>query len=181
MIRKGRFERLFVWAGGTLFVISIVFTIFWYAFTLVRVRPGGGWRALVVDMSLFSVFALHHSVLARASLKIRLARVVPERLLRSVYVWVASLLLILVCLLWQPIGGDVYQAPAWLSPVLTFVRLVGVWLIARALTAIDPLQLAGVRSAGTPEGLQVTGPYHLVRHPFYLGWMLIVFSATLMT
>jgi protein-S-isoprenylcysteine O-methyltransferase Ste14 len=181
MIRNVRFERLFVWTGGALFVISILFTIIWYAFTLERVRPGGGWRALVADVSLFSVFALHHSVLARASLKSRVSRVVPERLLRSVYVWVASLLLVLVCLFWQPVGGEVYRAPGWLSPALIVARLGGAWFIVRALRTIDPLQLAGIRSAGMSEGLQVTGPYHLVRHPFYLGWMVIVFSATLMT
>jgi protein-S-isoprenylcysteine O-methyltransferase Ste14 len=30
-------------------------------------------------------------------------------------------------------------------------------------------------------GLQVRGPYHLVRHPLYLGWVLIVFGASRMT
>jgi protein-S-isoprenylcysteine O-methyltransferase Ste14 len=49
--------------------------------------------------------------------------------------------------------------------------------------AIDPLELAGIRRPGTagPSALQITGPYRLVRHPLYLGWMLIVFGAAHMT
>ncbi len=56
---------------------------------------------------------------------------------------------------------------------------------------IDPLELAGIRTpdedagAGTtparPSALQIAGPYRLVRHPLYLGWILVVFGAAHMT
>jgi protein-S-isoprenylcysteine O-methyltransferase Ste14 len=56
-----------------------------------------------------------------------------------------------------------------------------VLLIAGAVRAIDPLELAGIRKESTAQDLQTRGPYHLVRHPLYLGWLLIVFGPALMT
>ena len=63
--------------------------------------------AVAFDAALFAVFAFHHSVFARESVKAHLARVLPERLLRSFYVWTASLLLLLVLASWQPVAGEV--------------------------------------------------------------------------
>jgi protein-S-isoprenylcysteine O-methyltransferase Ste14 len=175
-------ERLFVWVGGALFVASLAGLVCWYAVALGRPYPYAGARSIAADLALFSLFALHHSLLARAPVKAVLSRVIPDRLLRSVYVWTASLLLIMVCLLWQPIGGELYQTPNWLTVALIVARLAGVWLIVRSVAAIDALELAGIRHSGSgSEELQITGPYQLVRHPLYLGWMLIVFAPAEMT
>jgi protein-S-isoprenylcysteine O-methyltransferase Ste14 len=51
----------------------------------------------------------------------------------------------------------------------------------QSVRAIDALELAGIRSQSEAAGLQVVGPYRLVRHPLYLGWILVVFGAALMT
>ena len=53
-------------------------------------------------------------------------------------------------------------------------------MIARSVGAIDPLELAGIRAA-TPAGPQTRGPYGVVRHPLYLGWMLIAFGPAQLT
>src|SRR5450830_367550 len=103
-----RFERVFVWAGGAAFVTSLAVCAWWYGVRLGRQAPTAGWSALAWDLGIFTVFALHHSFCARGPIK-RWLTVVPPRLLRSLYVWTASLLLIGVCLVWQPIGGDVYD------------------------------------------------------------------------
>ncbi len=59
---------------------------------------------------------------------------------------------------------------------------MGEWFIARAVRLIDGLQLAGIRpSPAAGEALQFGGPYQMVRHPVYLGWMLIVFASPHMT
>jgi len=176
-----KFERLFVWTGGTLFVSSLILLFGWYAVVLGREHPFAGWGVVAIDFVLFSAFASHHSLLAREPLKAILLRFVPDRLLRATYVWTASLLLILVCVLWVPVGGELYRAPAWLGFILTFVRLVGLWFIARAVSGIDGQELAGIRPSRGVEGLQIGGPYRLVRHPLYLGWMLAVFTPSNMT
>ena len=37
------------------------------------------------------------------------------------------------------------------------------------------------RPAAASKALQIDGPYHWVRHPVYLGWLLIVFGAAHLT
>jgi protein-S-isoprenylcysteine O-methyltransferase Ste14 len=177
--------RLLVWLGGGLFVSALGLTAWTYAVVFGRDLPAEPWPAaavtMLIDLVLFSGFALHHSLFARDRVKALISRVVPAPLLRSTYVWVASVLLIIVDLGWQPIGGSWYRlAPpaAWLCLA---VQAVGVWFTVRGAAAIDPFELAGIRDSIKPVALQVGGPYRLVRHPLYFGWMLIVFATSHMT
>jgi protein-S-isoprenylcysteine O-methyltransferase Ste14 len=169
-----------VWTGGGLFVASLAGCVWWYLVPLGRGYPGGGWTAIAWDAALVTLFALHHSVCAREPIKRRLV-VIPPQLLRSVYVWIASLLLILVCALWRPIGTDFYDAAGALAVAAAVAQLSGVLLIGRAVARIDPLELAGIRPARQAGALQVDGPYRWVRHPLYLGWILAVFGAAHLT
>jgi protein-S-isoprenylcysteine O-methyltransferase Ste14 len=174
-------SRLFVWSGGALFVASLALCARWYLVVLatagLRFDPG----AIVFDGLAFTVFASHHSIFARERVRAAIARAVPERLLRSVYVWTASLLLMLVVLVWRPVGGDLYHVTG--SPALLFaaVQLAGLGLIARAVKTIDPLELAGIRHYETRDALQIAGPYRWVRHPLYLGWVIAVFGTAHLT
>ena len=175
-----RFERVFVWLGGVAFVSSLGFCAYAYSIRWTVPHPWDA-SALGFDLALLSVFAMHHSLFARTAVKDWLSRLVPERLLRSVYVWIASLLLVTVCAAWKPIGGEVYRHAEWLSVPHALVQLAGIWLIARSVRTIDALDLAGIRRQSASQGLQIAGPYRLVRHPLYLGWLLAVFGAALMT
>ena len=178
------FERVFVWLGGAAFAGSLALCAYAFAFRWSRVDVvpiRAAWQAALADATLFAVFAAHHSLFARDSIKTWISRRVPARLIRSVYVWTASLLLVLVVLAWRPIGGDFYHATGWTRYGHAVVQLAGVWLIARSVGAIDALELAGIHSSGGPASLQIAGPYRFVRHPLYLGWMLIVFGAAHMT
>jgi protein-S-isoprenylcysteine O-methyltransferase Ste14 len=56
-----------------------------------------------------------------------------------------------------------------------------VGLTAWAVARIDALELAGIRPATTAPALQVDGPYRWVRHPVYLGWLLMVFGTAHLT
>jgi protein-S-isoprenylcysteine O-methyltransferase Ste14 len=174
--------RAFVWSGGALFVLALSSCAWLYGFVLGRTTPLAGWTPLVVDAALLTLFALHHSLFARDRPKAWIAQHVPVPLQRSIYVWIASLLLLGVCLLWQSIGGEIYRATGLLALALAAVQLTGLWLTASGAARIDPLELAGIRQPPEQVGaLQVTGPYGWVRHPLYLGWALMTFAAAHMT
>jgi protein-S-isoprenylcysteine O-methyltransferase Ste14 len=191
--------RVFVWLGGATFVASLAICAYHYLIVWARPVPHvlllgtsdiyymvAGREipvaAVGADLLLLTVFAMHHSVFAREPVKAAVTRLVPERLVRSVYVWAASLLFIAVCVWWQPIGGDVYDDSVGVRPYgHALVQLLGLWITARAVARIDPLELAGIRPAAQSQGLQVTGPYGWVRHPLYLGWLLMVFGAAHLT
>jgi len=183
-----KFDRFFVWSGGALFVLSLVACAYEYVFVWASPRtvsgrwnPGSPGSAVAIDAALFAVFALHHSLFARESIKRRVARALPDRLLRSFYVWTASLLLLIVLALWQPVAGHVYAVTGWRAIAHAAVQLSGLWLIARSVAKIDPLELAGIKPLSGSDSLQIAGPYRWVRHPLYLGWLLAVFGAAHMT
>jgi protein-S-isoprenylcysteine O-methyltransferase Ste14 len=171
---------MFVWAGGALFVAALVVFAGWFLFVLGRPASYAGWQPLTIDAALFTAFALHHSIFARAGVKQRLAAI-PPILRRSVYVWLASLLLILVCVGWQTIGDTLYDHHGGAAAVYGAIQLMGVALIARSVTRLDPLELAGIREEKAGVPLQIGGPYRLVRHPLYLGWIMALFGAAHMT
>jgi methanethiol S-methyltransferase len=174
-------RTLFLWLGGAIFVASLAACAYSYLVVWGRVEPYAGRAAVAVDVAWFTLFAAHHSVLARAAMQRRIERIVAPRLMRSVYVWTASLLLIVACVMWQPVGGDVYHAAGWPALACAAVQLSGLGLIAFSVRAIDPLELAGIHDPVQRSTLQITGPYRWVRHPLYLGWMLAVFGAAHMT
>jgi len=173
--------RVFVWLGGALFVLSLAFCAWSYVVVMGRLAPATGWTALAIDAALLTLFAFHHSLFAREPVKDVIARMIPADLVRSFYVWIASTLLILVCALWRSIGSELYTVRGLLAIVVVSVQLGGLWITARSAARINPLELAGIRPPSPSRGLQVGGPYQWVRHPLYLGWMLMVFATPHMT
>src|SRR5215467_11669548 len=133
--------RAFVWIGGALFVMSLSWCVWLYGVALSRSAPFAGWTPVVIDAGLVTIFALHHSVFARDGMKALMARVVPPPLMRSTYVWIASLLLTLVCVGWQMIGGEVYRFTGLLAIALFACQAAGLWVTARGVARIDPLEL----------------------------------------
>jgi protein-S-isoprenylcysteine O-methyltransferase Ste14 len=190
---------MFAWGGALLFAVSLSYFLFTYAFTFRETKQASPASAIAVDLALFTVFALHHSVFARERVRAWVARTVPATLERSFYVWVASLLLLGVCALWQPVAGVAWTIAAPAGWLFYLLMATGVWLSVRSAGVIDIWELAGVRQIECqPEGrprpvslqasdetadgpFKTDGPYGLVRHPIYLGWFLMVFGVPTMT
>ena len=188
--------RAIAWGGALLFALALGYFLYTYAFTFGESLPGQpSLRTIAWNIALFSVFALHHSLFARERVRDVVARTVPPQLERSLYVWIASLLLIAVCALWRPVAGVAWQIPGIAALLLWIVMATGVWLTLTSAAAIDVWELAGVRQTESPEiqspkpkshesrswEFKTSGPYGWVRHPIYLGWCLIVFAVPRMT
>jgi protein-S-isoprenylcysteine O-methyltransferase Ste14 len=194
------FVRAFALVGAVVFAASLASGIWLYvslgrpvgSAAPMEARPAA--VAILANLLIFGLFALHHSVLARAGAKARLARLIPEELERTTYVWVASLLFFLVVLTWQPVPGILYHVDGLGRWPLYALQAAGVVLTLLAAMEINPRELTGVQQAWTygahaahptppsaPEPFVVRGAYGLVRHPIYLGWFLMVWPTPLMT
>lgn len=175
--------------GAGLFLVSLGWGGKAYFESFDRVAPAGTgvWPPLLTDVGLFSAFALHHSMLARTSLKRRLqARVGPEAE-RSLYVIIASVLYLLCCLAWRPLPGTWYAATGLLWWVGAAVQGMGVAVTLLAARTLNLEELMGLEAPrrrvahDQPAPLETRGLYGVVRHPIYLGWVLFVFGAPVMT
>jgi protein-S-isoprenylcysteine O-methyltransferase Ste14 len=189
-LKTSRRTALFIaWTGALLFAVSLVWFLYCYVVLFGRPATAGPiLQPLILDVLLFSAFALHHSVLARSGVKQRLRNVVPPELERSLYTWVASLLFLGVCSWWRPVPGVIYELHGPMRIAGYAVQALAVLLTLRASNALDMLELAGVRSvlrAGRPTPAATTlstrGLYRFVRHPLYFAWALLVFAAPTMT
>lgn len=172
------------WIGAVVFALSLIWFLCRYFGRFGAITPPpADWRAIAVDLLLFAAFALHHSVFARTGIRAWVARRVPASLERSLYVWVASLLLVAVCELWQPVGGVAWSVGGGGAWILRAIMLAGIGLAVRSAAIIDVWELAGVRAPEPPTAVEfrTSGPYGWIRHPIYLGWFLLVWSATPMT
>ncbi len=206
------FARPFAVGGLVFFIDALVYFAYRFVGPFGVERAGGvDGRIIVFDVMLFSVFALHHSLFARNTIRKRITGLVGS-LERSVYVWIASMLFVAVCALWRPLAGPAWRidqpAAVW---TLRAAQLAGVWLAVRSALVIDLLELAGVRQirrvqkdppytteqkdppctteidrggrvlSDPAPEFNAAGPYGWVRHPIYLGWFLMVFPVPHMT
>ena len=146
--------------------------------------------ALAIDVGLLTLFAAQHSIMARKWFKEWWTRVVPEPLERSTYVLFSSLALIVLFWLWQPLGGVVWSVEAPAGRLALRGLFAFGWMLVLASTfLINHFDLFGLRQVwlyflgrpyttlrfGTP------GPYRLVRHPLYVGWLFAFWSTPTMT
>jgi protein-S-isoprenylcysteine O-methyltransferase Ste14 len=177
---------ILAWGGGLAFVASLAYLVYFYAVVLSSPAGDVTRRVLPVMMNIamFAAFAFHHSLLARTGAKQWITRVVPLRFERTLYVWTASLLLFAVCWWWQPVAGEVYRADGWLRVPFWCVQLLGGYLVIRGAGVVSAFELAGIYQASrraSNADLKIAGPFRVVRHPIYCGWVLLVFATPAMT
>jgi protein-S-isoprenylcysteine O-methyltransferase Ste14 len=153
--------------------------------TVDSTRFGPAWLAVLIDLGLWLVFGLHHSVMARGRAKQWLTRVAPERIERSTYVLTASLALGLLFWQWRALPAVIWQIRA--QPWVTVVWVIygAGWVIAVAATFMtDHWEFLGLRQAGwlnsqrpSPASVSRRWLYYWVRHPMMVG-LLVAFWTT---
>jgi protein-S-isoprenylcysteine O-methyltransferase Ste14 len=148
------------------------------------------WEALVVNALLLGVFALQHSVMARPVFKAWLTRFVPKPAERSTYVLFSNLALILLFWQWRPMGGVVWDVQDLAGRSVLHGLYVAGWLVVLGTTfLLNHFDLFGLRQvwlylSGKPYTalrFKMPGPYKVVRHPLYVGWLITFWSTPTMT
>lgn len=164
----------------------------WAPITVNR-RPGEGLpvaAAVAVDLGLVLLFGLQHSVMARPAFKRRWTRVVPPALERSTYVLLASLMLGLLMVCWQPLPEVVWQVEAPMGRGLLWTLFaLGLPVSVLASFQIDHFDLFGLRQVWArfrgrsyaPPELVEPWLYRVVRHPIQLGVLLLLWPLPTMT
>jgi methanethiol S-methyltransferase len=147
-------------------------------------------HALAINVALLGLFAVQHSVMARPSFKAVWTRIVPTVLERSTYTLLSSVAMLLLFWKWQPMGGVIWTVSSdWGRWLLLALYGFGVVLVLVATFLINHFDLFGLRQVwlyliGRPYTSLVfgtPGPYRLVRHPLYVGWLLMFWAAPVMT
>lgn len=145
---------------------------------------------LPINLALLAAFALQHSIMARQWFKDAWTRVIPKEAERSTYVLFSSLALIALFWFWQPMGGVVWSVEnPYGRAAITALYALG-WVVVLAATfLINHFDLFGLRQVwlylrGEPYTalkFHTPGLYKVVRHPLYVGWLMVFWSAPVMT
>jgi protein-S-isoprenylcysteine O-methyltransferase Ste14 len=147
-------------------------------------------QALAIDCALLAVFALQHSVMARQWFKKGWTRIVPAVVERSTYVLFSSVALLLLFWKWQPMGGTIWTVQNNIARIALQVSFGFGWLTVLVATfLINHFDLFGLRQVWlyllgrkyTQLEFRTPALYQIVRHPLYVGWLLVFWSAPVMT
>jgi protein-S-isoprenylcysteine O-methyltransferase Ste14 len=145
--------------------------------------------SVLIDLTLLSLFAVQHSVMARPAFKRWWTTIIPASCERSTYVLISSVLLILLFWQWRPVVTTIWRVEGWPATLLTSIYWIG-WLTALASTfMIDHFELFGLRQVfASLRGIAARVPafktpllYRFVRHPLLLGFLLAFWATPHMT
>lgn len=193
------FKRIAIFSYGTICYLIFLGT-FLYAICFIGNLLGSSsidsgpeeafFPALLINISLLGIFAIQHSVMARQWFKRAWTRIIPEPIERSTYVLSSSLALLLLFWQWRPLGGVIWDLDNQTMRSVVYALYALGWLTVLASTfLIDHFDLFGMRQVYfylrameyTPIRFKTPGLYRIVRHPLYLGWLLVFWSAPRMT
>ena len=137
--------------------------------------------SVALNLGLILLFGLQHSVMARLGFKAWLKRHLPAAAERSVYVLLASLVLILLFWQWRPMPATLWAAESAAGQALGWsVFALGFGIVLLSTFLIDHFDLFGLRQAWRAFRAREAAAhrfvtplfYRWVRHPIYLGFIL---------
>jgi len=147
-------------------------------------------EAIVVNMLLMSVFAIQHSVMARAGFKRWWTRFVSPAVERSTYVLAATSALALLLWQWRPLPQVIWHVTdPTAAMALMALEALGWGIVLTSTFLINHFELFGLHQvANNLSGRPMPVPrfrtplfYKLVRHPIYLGFIIAFWAAPIMT
>lgn len=185
--------------GFGLFAYAVFFGTFLYmiGFVADRVVPKGIndgptgplWLAVAVNTSLVLLFAVQHEIMARPWFKAIVTRFIPRAIERSVFVLLASGILILMFWQWRPIGGELWSVTGPASWGFWAVAALGWFVVLGSTFIINHFDLFGLRQVVlhatgreyTVVGFKLRLFYKVCRHPLMLGFIIAFWATPHMT
>ncbi|MEP6703215.1 MAG: methanethiol S-methyltransferase [Acidobacteriota bacterium] len=149
-------------------------------------EPGAPLNSLLINLCLLSLFAVQHSVMARPGFKKIWTQIVPKVIERSIYVLLASVVLLILFWQWRPMTGTVWSIENSFGRWILYAVFAAGWLTVLLSTfMINHFDLFGLQqvydhSRGTTPAehdFKTRAFYKFVRHPIMLGFI-IAFWAT---
>lgn len=146
--------------------------------------------ALLIDAGLIFLFGLQHSIMARPGFKQWWTKFVPEPIERSTYILLTSFCLLLLFWQWQPIGGILWHVESETTQIfLISLCVVGFGIALLSTFLINHFDLFGLLQVWRYvrgekyEASSFKTPffYKYVRHPLYLGLLIMFWSTPTMT
>lgn len=141
--------------------------------------------AILVNVGFLALFAVQHTIMARPAFKRWWVQIIPASLERSIFVGVASAILIAMVIFWRPIPGTVWHAEGVAALAIHGLFAIGWATVLLSTFLIDHFELFGLKQAfafamgrdSAPPQFQERLLYRYTRHPLMLGF-LIAFWAT---
>ena len=146
--------------------------------------------AIATNMAVLLLFVLQHGILARPSFKKLWNKYVPAPVERSSYILLVSISLLMLMLLWQPMGGVLWTVTGQAGKgFLLFFFFLGWSLVFISTFLYNHFGLFGLRQVWAfynDRPYEVTAFrtsffYRFVRHPLYFGFLLAAWCAPVMT
>jgi len=179
------------------YIAFLVAAIYGISFTLGGVLPApidvphtAAPLAFLINIGLIALFGVQHSVMARAGWKRWWTSIIPPALERSLYVLLASALLLALFWLWQPIPTLVWEVSNPLLRASIYgVCLAGWAIVVLATFQIDHFELFGLRQVWratqnrppAPPKFRIPFLYQIVRHPLMSGFLIAFWATPVMT
>jgi len=146
--------------------------------------------ALVIDVLLVLLFGVQHSVMARPGFKRWWTQYVPQPAERSTYVLASNVALAVMFWQWRPLGGVIWNVESDVGRFALWGMFAVGWLVVLGATVlINHFDLFGLRQVWlcfrrrpyTHLPFATPGPYRVIRHPLYVGWLITFWATPTMT
>jgi len=134
----------------------------------------------------FFAFAFIHSLLATDFIKKKVEKELKDkfrfyRIIYNILTFITAAPAFIVWITSTSSTPLLYSVPGWLFPFLILLRLLAIGLVTYAAFQTDMLEFAGLKAGKTEGKLMKDKAYGIVRHPFYTGGVVLMFTKAEMT
>lgn len=164
--------------------------VFHGGFNIVRLKGLDEIRLLLFDACLSVIFFAQHSVMARSAFQKRLSRYVHPDLHGAVFTICTGIPLLAATLLWQKTDQTIVSINSISRTIMHLVFFLGFAGFHWGVKSLGTFDIFGVgpitrrlKNETPPPSLPFTvrGPYCYVRHPLYLGTLMMIWSCPNLT